>query len=244
MNEQNKEEIQEETPKSTEGVPAAQSFSWKRLLAKRWVFPATYVAVAAIILTLMWVYQDAETKKLSRELAELGAGLPVQDGANPSEGQDHSLAVTAPAETMRLPFDNAEPVSAELPYYDSGASAEVKQSAMIQIGNTFTPHVGIDFAREDNQSFDVVAALSGTVTTVERNPLVGYLVEIEHNDGLVTVYQSLSDVLVSKGQEVKQGDMIAKAGRNELEKETGYHLHFEVRKNGKAMNPQLYLEQN
>lgn len=241
MNEQHKEELQEETPKSTEGVPAAQS-SWKRLLAKRWVFPATYVAVAAIILTLMWVYQGAETRKMARELENLGGGLPVQEVVTPETPPEDSLAVTAPTESMQLPFIDSIEVSAQLPYYDPAATNEVKQMAVVQYGNTYTPHVGVDFARADDQPFDVVAALSGTVIMVDKHPIVGNQVEIEHSDGLVTVYQSLSEVSVTEGQIVHQGDVIARAGRNELEKDEGYHLHFEVRHNGKNVNPENYLD--
>jgi len=103
--------------------------------------------------------------------------------------------------------------------------------------------MGIDYARADNQSFDVLAAMSGTVSAVEKNPVIGNLVEITHANGLVTVYQSLSDIKVAKDQQVKKGDAIAKAGRNELEKEYGVHLHFEVREgqSGAAVSPEQYL---
>jgi stage II sporulation protein Q len=89
----------------------------------------------------------------------------------------------------------------------------------------------------------VVAALSGKVTAVDQNPVVGNLVEITHSNGLVTVYQSLSDVIVAKNADVKKGDVIAKAGRNELEKQEGIHLHFEVRQgaDGPALNPETLL---
>src|SRR5690606_26958230 len=102
---------------------------------------------------------------------------------------------------------------------------------------------GMDFSRPDNQTFDVVAALSGTVSAVEYNPLVGHLVEISHEGDLVTVYQSLADVVVTKGMEVKQGEIIAKAGRNELEKDEGVHLHFELREAGVPVNPETFLKQ-
>jgi stage II sporulation protein Q len=44
------------------------------------------------------------------------------------------------------------------------------------------------------------------------------------------------------GQEVKQGDVIAQAGRNNFEKEAGVHLHFEVRKGNQSVQPELYLK--
>jgi stage II sporulation protein Q len=113
---------------------------------------------------------------------------------------------------------------------------------LVKYANTFWPHSGIDYARKDGKSFDVIAALSGKVIRVEQNPLVGQEVEIQHENGLITVYQSLTDIRVKVGQEVKQGDVIAQAGRNNFEKEAGVHLHFEVRKGNQTVQPELYLK--
>ncbi|MNG01731.1 Stage II sporulation protein Q [compost metagenome] len=71
--------------------------------------------------------------------------------------------------------------------------------------------------------------------------MVGKLVEITHSNGLISIYQSLSDVKVTKGAEVKKGDIIAKAGTNDFEKEDG--VHFEVRQvsDNAAVNPETLL---
>jgi stage II sporulation protein Q len=57
------------------------------------------------------------------------------------------------------------------------------------------------------------------------------------------VYQSLGEISVKAGDEVKQGALIAKAGRSELEKDLGVHLHFEVRENGTPVNPLALLDE-
>jgi len=245
MNDQKQGFSKEEAPKTAQGAQNVPS-AWKRLLAKKWVFPATYMAAAAIILTLMWVYQDAGSKKVS----EQDLGLKVTNDAvatdTTTKAPDNALAVTAPAETMQWPVKDKNAVSVSLPFYDSNASAEARQAAMIEYGDTLSPHVGLDLKAKDGQTFDVVASLSGKVTAVEQNPVVGYLVEVTHSNGLVTVYQSLSDVQVTKGADVKQGDVLAKAGRNELEREEGVHVHFEVRQgaDGAAINPETLLNEN
>jgi stage II sporulation protein Q len=242
MSDQNKKNIQidQDAPKSDEGAHAAQAFSWKRLLTKKWVFPATYMAAAAIILTLLWVYQDSGTNQVAKQTT--GKAGVTQSGTDSAQKPD-SVSVAAPTETFAWPVKNHSEEQVSLSFYDSKASNEVKQAAMVEYENTFTPHLGIDLAQQNNQPFDVVAALSGTVTQVEKNPLVGNLVEITSANGIVTVYQSLADIAVAKGTTVKQGDLIAQAGRNELEKDEGVHLHFEVRQSGAAVNPMQFLGQ-
>ncbi|MFD0696798.1 peptidoglycan DD-metalloendopeptidase family protein [Paenibacillus sp. GCM10027628] len=244
MNDQNKGFQKEEAPKTAQGAQGTTS-AWKRLLAKKWVFPATYVAAAAIILTLMWVYQDAGKKTVSQE--DLGIKVSSNDKATDgTKAPDNSVAVSAQTETMGWPLKDKAQVTVSIPFYDTNASNEVKQAAMIQYGdNQMTPHTGIDWKAKDGSAFDVLAAMSGKVTAVDQNPVVGNLVEITHNNGLVTIYQSLADVKVTKGADVKKGDVIAKAGRNEFEKEDGVHLHFEVRQgiDGAAVNPDTLLNE-
>lgn len=240
MSDQNQDkelQVQESAPQSNEG--AVKPSRWKRMMAKKWVFPATYMAAAAIILTLMWVYTDSGSKNLSE--TELGLDLSKTQSVTDSTSKPDALAVNAQAETMRWPVKDRNEVEEVLQYFDSNASSEVRQAAMIEYGDTLTPHVGIDFARNDDQPFEVVAALSGKVTRVDNDPVVGKLVEITHADGTVTIYQSLADVKVAKGVDVKQGDVIATAGRSELEKELGTHVHFEVRQNGAPVNPDTLI---
>jgi stage II sporulation protein Q len=244
MNEQDKtKQHSDETPKLNRGgSTAVKASAWKRLMSKKWVSPALFMAAAAIIVTFMWFYQGTDQK----ETAATNTGLTEASGGSgqtADEKTPETVPVTAGQETLQWPVLNRSELEIAVPYYDAAASNEEKEAAMVQTGTTFIPHMGVDLASADNKAFDVVAAMSGKVTLVEIHPTNGNVVEITHPNGLRTIYQSLGDVQVNNGDEVKQGTIIAKAGRNELEKDEGVHLHFEVRDNEKPVNPNLFLEE-
>ncbi|CAM3459739.1 peptidoglycan DD-metalloendopeptidase family protein [Marinicrinis lubricantis] len=242
MKEQNQKQsvdVQEESssPAEEQKQPNSSS-SMKKIFGKKWVFPAAYMAAAAIILSIMWAYQSSDNNSLDAD--DLGLNTLTNNPVSEQTNTD-ALPVTTPAEEMEWPADPAA-VEVVTPYYDSEASPEEQTAAMIQMDDTFMPSSGISLAKPDNSVFEVKAAMSGTVTRVDNVPYIGNLVEIEHEDGLVTVYSSLAEVSVEKGQTVTQGDVIAQAGRNELQKDLGYHVHFEVMKDGESVNPNEYVK--
>lgn len=85
----------------------------------------------------------------------------------------------------------------------------------------------------------VSASASGTVITATRHSAYGYYVVIDHGNGIVTLYAHNSQLLVSVGESVKQGQAIAYAGATGYV--TGAHVHFEVRVNGTKVNPLNYV---
>ena len=99
-------------------------------------------------------------------------------------------------------------------------------------------HTGIDLARPTGTG--IYAAEAGTVITVKYNTTgYGYHVIIDHGNGLQTLYAHCSELLVSEGQQVQRGQLIAKVG--ETGRATGPHCHFEVRLDGEDVDPTGYL---
>jgi stage II sporulation protein Q len=240
MNENKGKESRSSTPKTTIGAEVVQTSNWKRWLAKRWAFPAMYMAAAAIILALMWVIQDSG--KTSLDANDLAIDTEKQNESVVSEGNKlDALPVNVQAETMQWPVQDRNQVEVIMPFFEADASNTEKQAAIIEQEDTLVPSMGIALSRQDNQTFDVLAAMSGKVTRTDKVPSVGNLVEITHDNGLVTVYYSLAETAVTKGSEVKQGDVIAKAGRNEMEKNLGVHVHFEVISDGEPVNPENFI---
>ena len=93
-------------------------------------------------------------------------------------------------------------------------------------------HKGIDIASA--YGTPIYAAQSGTVVTAEFSDGYGYYVVIEHNGVYKTLYGHASELVVSKGEKVSQGQLIAYVGSTGMS--TGNHLHFEVIKNGNRID--------
>ncbi|MET0027505.1 MAG: M23 family metallopeptidase [Candidatus Thiodiazotropha sp.] len=100
-----------------------------------------------------------------------------------------------------------------------------------------TMHKGMDFAAKEGS--EVVAVASGVVTWAGERSGYGELVEINHGKGYVTRYGHNKEVLVEIGDRVKQGEVIASMGSTG--RSTGPHVHFEVVRNGKIVDPTKYI---
>lgn len=98
-------------------------------------------------------------------------------------------------------------------------------------------HKGIDIGASSGSN--IVAAAGGTVTIATYSYSAGNYVMINHGGGVSTVYMHCSKLLVSVGDTVKQGDVIARVGSTGYS--TGPHLHFGIRQNGTYVNPSKYV---
>ena len=98
-------------------------------------------------------------------------------------------------------------------------------------------HKGIDIGA--SAGAEIIAAADGTVTAASYSSAAGNYVMIDHGGGLYTVYMHASSLLVSPGQTVSAGDVIAKVGSTGIS--TGSHLHFGVSLNGSYVSPWSYL---
>lgn len=99
-------------------------------------------------------------------------------------------------------------------------------------------HHGVDLSMPRGER--VVATGAGVVQRVAYNKTYGTLIDIEHVKGLVTRYAHLAKTLVRPGQKVLRGDLIALSGSSG--RSTGPHLHYEVIHNGKARNPEPFMQ--
>lgn len=179
---------------------------------------------------------NAQMRKLSKQTSEYQEAIETDQKQLQQVQNDIRAAIAAAGShgsgsisgshgsgngRLRYPTDSRS-ISAGYPNYSSGRY-----------------HGGIDFPVSTGSN--VYAAASGTVILVKYlnyNSYGRYLI-IDHGDGLSTLYAHNSQILVSVGEKVSAGQVVAKSGSTG--NSTGPHCHFEVRVNGSQVNPLNYL---
>lgn len=172
------------------------------------------------------------------------------DEKSKSEEQDYEYVSTPPEINEELPVINEvkkmlkpynnDNVKIGKNFYDYKAESKQQENSITYYDGKYLQNSGIDYTQDE--VFDVVAVLDGTITDVKQDELLGNVVEIKHENNFITTYQSLSDVQVKKGDMVTQGQIIGKSGTNKIDKEMGNHLHFEVYVNGQVVDPNIYVD--
>lgn len=214
--------------------------NWKVFLKKRWSLPVLYLGCAAVIVSAVVVLQNPGDKDVASDKDDLTFEQNQTDWAqDPSE---EVTEVNQSVEKMAMPVVDPNAIVINRSFYDQNASAEEQQDALIVVNQNYYPNQGIDIVQDGESSFEVLAAMSGTVTVVQEDPFIGNAIEIEHADGLVTKYNSIEDITVQVGDDVNQGQPIAMSGTSELNVEAETHLHFEVYEDNVAVNPLSYTE--
>lgn len=127
-------------------------------------------------------------------------------------------------------------------YYDYEAEEKSQEDAIIYYENTYIQNTGVDYVSEN--VFEVNAIADGTVLSVTTDDIVGTTIKIEHNNEMISVYQSVNDVKVKEKDQVTQGQVIATSGTNNISSDLGNHLHFELYNKNILVNPEDFFANN
>ncbi len=101
-------------------------------------------------------------------------------------------------------------------------------------------HTALDISAPEGTI--VLSVLDGTVSEIVDDELMGLSVKVTHENGLETIYSALESASVAEGDAILQGQAIGAVGNSaSSESSDGAHLHFEVLKDGKSVNPQNYI---
>src|SRR5690625_4823751 len=211
---------------------------WTRIFKKKWFFPALYIVIAAFLLTGVVWYQNVQSN-----LIEGLDDNEQTDSYNPSPFDEEAESVLQQQEVIKMPVDDAVQTEIVTKFYDYNAEQEDQEKGLTLYNNRYYQRKGVDIASNYGGSFDVVAYLSGTVTEVKEDPLLGNVVVMSHGEDITTYYASLGEVAVEPGADIKQGEQIGTAGKNLFSEESGTHVHFEIRKGETEVNPEDFFNE-
>lgn len=193
----------------------------KDFFMKRRALPAIYLACAILLISSLMFYEvmkpdEKEDATVFNEPAESvnGSGEP---------------------EKMMMPA--VEEAVAKTAFYDEKAELGDQEDALVVFNDTYYESTGVDYVLENGKTFAVSAPLSGTVTDVREDAFLGNYIEIDHGNGAISTFQSITDIQVKKNDTVSQGQKIGKAGRSILNESAGIHVHYEMTKDGELLNP-------
>ena len=145
-----------------------------------------------------------------------------------------------PEKKIIKPFKD-ENVKVVKNFYDFKDSSENQMNALIYYQDTYMQSNGIAYASGDK--FNVIAVLDGEVIDVTEDELIGNSITIDHGN-MKTIYQSLSEIDVKKGDKVAQGSIIGITGTSNINSDLDNHLYFEMIIDDVNVNPEEYYDKS
>jgi len=187
---------------------------------KDWVIPTLGIVVLSFALLLYYILGNIINHNLVTD--DTFITDPIINSVQEVQGEVQEVEET---KKIVKPFTD-ESVTISKYYYQASDEESRQQQSLIKYENIYMPNTGILYS--STSEFKVIAVLDGKVTSVKEDDILGNIIEIEHEQGLISIYQSVKDVKVNVGDTVTQGDVIAMSGSNKLEAESENCLHFET----------------
>lgn len=204
----------------------------RRVMSKRWLYPAIYLGAAAVIIGLMYARS---------QLGSSPTSAPVDVNSTSTSSNSTTQTASEPKEPFVWPVADGVTPQVSVGFFPNKGSIKAQEAALVEYDNTYYPHKGVDVKSKDGSTFQVASALSGKVTTVDDQPLYGQEVVVQSKDGYTETYQSLGSVDVKSGDTVHQGEILGTTGSNVFEKDQGDHLYFQIDYNGMPIDPESVL---
>lgn len=183
-----------------------------------------------LLVTLSFTLEGLFAKKTLKE--------DIKHVSDTSISRKKVTPVVSEAKIIR-PYNDSD-VKVLLNYYDYKGEENIQKESLIVYENTYMQSSGVTYGGKDN--FDIVAVLDGKVTNIKEDELLGNIVEITHDNGIISIYQSLSEVKVKLNDQIKQGEIIGKSGTCKVNSSLGSNLYFELIVNGNLVDPESYYD--
>jgi peptidoglycan hydrolase-like protein with peptidoglycan-binding domain len=189
--------------------------------------------------------QEKGTMTFQKEVESMQIGLMMLDYQLPKHGVDGLFGPETAAAVVKFKTDNN--------IKDSAINEATLESPLstLKINSPFGPrnggnHPGVDLAADQEQ---IKSPADGTVVDAEiRDDACGGTISVQHGGGFKSRYCHAKDINVTKGQVIKTGDVLGVSGGKIDDpghgRSTGRHLHFELYKDGKLVNPMDYINKD
>lgn len=198
----------------------------------------------------IYVYSQEEAEEIAQNLkeqySEIEPNLTIQELYIEKEVTEESIKLAKEKAEQDLENKKAEKKQQEI---DAKTINGIYIACTpVSVGRISSRYGSVESIRDHvHQGLDIAAAYGtpiksaadGTVISTGRSGGYGNLVIVDHGNGVQTYYGHCSSITSYVGQQVKAGDVIAKVGSTG--NSTGNHLHFEIRLDGKQINPEGYI---
>ena len=201
--------------------------------------PVTFALIA--LLGVSAVFAWVQLTGVGRHASYTPVVAPVADETAPVFSPI-DLPTAARPEVFIAPVDTDD-FNVTTTFFDETSEDALALASSIfffQVGNGKYSHPsqGISFACEDDEVVNVIAPLSGTVSSViDDDPVRGTIITIDHDEGLQTILTGVYNVTVTTGDEVVQEQTLGVTGVSRLEPDSGNVVHLEVVQGGNFINP-------
>ncbi|PSL45767.1 stage II sporulation protein Q [Salsuginibacillus halophilus] len=231
--------MRDEEKQKQQGEKLSVRGQLKQWSKQTWFWPAAYLSLCAVLLGSFFLVQGGGPDEVAEPFDDQGEQEDADDdGDGGMDEEEEAVPVGSETEAFEMPVISDSNVDIIGTFYQDDASAEEQEQSLVYYNQMYYRNTGIDLAKEDGEAFDVTAAASGEVIRSEQDPLLGHVIEIEHEDEVTTLYNSLEDPQVEEGDVVEKSAVIGSAGRNLFNSDAGVHAHFEIRAGGTPHNPE------
>lgn len=203
----------------------------KKRKLKGFVLPTAYViGVTVIFLSVMYI--GSNIRSFYDTNNNLVTGLFTRTIAPVISEQEEAIS---------KPFTN-EKVEIDKYFYNKDDEDTNKESSIIYYQDTYMQNTGILYSSDEQ--FDVNSCLSGTVTSIKEDEILGSVIFVEYNTKVTVVYYTVEGTTLKVGDKIEANTVIGKSSTNKLETQKKYNLLLEVYINGNLVNPLDFYEMN
>ena len=210
---------------------------------RRNIYPITITFCTVLILGVITISAYTSIKESNQEVTQTNKPViesePVQNEDDKGTEMGGSGIPSNPEATKPV----IQQIVFDKPFDNAVIAKDYTDSSLVYDATTklWCTHQGIDFSAVEGQ--DVKSVYDGVISKVENTMMYGTIVYLKVSDELTVVFKGLaSNASVKEGDSVKKGQILGKVTSFLAEKAEGIHLHLEVLKAGKLVNPNVYFK--